>query len=301
MVIESYYGHKQGTTYAEIYSVARDGSERVVHRRFEDQEAYDTWHLAHYFKEILVLRGLLEAPAPALSEIPRKEKNLLLYLMLAAEPDHRRILELGSSLFELIDGLELMRHYAESGDSGLPLLDPTGFEYAGVELSALFRQAARTLHPGYAIDQVATATAFDGAADLLYDRSVANYAFETAGELAAFVKRAKAGLMNTLFSFDETFRSAKVGKTLTYFSLDEFLDSLCVPFFHLFGRVMPRPASGQDLSGGRSVLEGFFVFGDRGYVERFMAMSERDPAVKAYFAEKGIRPRDPRSLRPSAG
>ena len=43
------------------------------------------------------------------------------------------------------------------------------------------------------------------------------------------------------------------------------------------------------------------MFGDRGFVERFMAMSERDPGVKAYFAEKDIRPRDPRSLRPSTG
>ena len=42
------------------------------------------------------------------------------------------------------------------------------------------------------------------------------------------------------------------------------------------------------------------MIGETGFVERFMATAERNPAVKAYFAEKDIRPKDPRSLRRDA-
>ena len=298
MSFEDYYGNQRGTTHVEIFSIPKNGGARIVHRGLKDQDAYDTWHLAHYFKEVLSYRALAQRPKVTVADLPRKEKNLLVYLMLAADPKLKTILELGSSLFELIDGLDVTRRYVDLNTSPLPALDSKQYRYLGIELSELLRFAGRELHPDHPITDVATVSAFNGTADLIYDRSVASYALESSAELARFVKRGRVGLLNTLFSLGKTFHSAKVGKALTYFSLDEFLSLVEVPFVHLFGTTMPRPESGEDLSMGNPVIEGFFMFGPRDFIDAFMAMGERDPAIRAYFREKDIRPKDPRALKP---
>jgi len=82
MAISDYYGKKHGITYLEIYTQPDDGSERIIHRQLRDQDAYDTWHLSLYFKEILSYKRLLAADEITFDQLPRKEKNLLLYLSL---------------------------------------------------------------------------------------------------------------------------------------------------------------------------------------------------------------------------
>lgn len=296
MVIDSYYGQKAATTYLEIYSAPTEGTDRVIHRQLKDQEAYDFWHLSLYFKELLEYRTLLERPTLSLSDLPRKEKNLLLYLMLACDPGPRRILELGSSLFELIDGLEVVRQFVRLNNVDLPDLPIERMRYEGIEISELFRTAAPVLHPGYSIAVHPSAKAYEERVDVLYDRSVTNYALESPAELADFLKCAKCGLLCVFFSLGETFQSLRLGKTLTYFALEEFLDLVDAPFFHLFGSKAPGPLSGTDPGGSAPVVEGFFMYGDRDFTDTFMNMAKRDPAVWAYFEEKHISPKDPREL-----
>ena len=298
MSFESYATSQRGTTHVEIFSILETSGARIVHRGLKDQDAYDTWHLAHYFKEILTYRHISAQPSLALPELLRKEKNLLLYLMLATDPSLKTILELGRALFELIDGLEMTRRYVELNKSALPTLDSKQYRYLGIELSDLMRLAGRELHLDHAITDVGAVSTFTGTADLIYDRSVSSDAFESAAEFAAFVKRGRVGLLNALFSFGKTFQSEKLGKALTYFSIEEFLDLIDVPFVHLFGTRMPGPESGEDLTLGKPVIEGFFMFGPREFIDAFMTMSKRDPAVHAYFREKDIRPKDPRTLMP---
>ena len=298
MAINDYYGDKAGTTILQIFTEPLDGTSPVIHRRLTDEDAYDTWHLSYYLKEILEYRRLMDRPTVDLQDIPRPEKNLLLYLLVAANPGLRSIVELGSSLFEMIDGFEVIRKYIGDQNSPLPLLDLEDIEYQGIELSEMLRLTSRVLHSRYRLRLYENASAYDGRAGIAYDRSVTNYAYETVDELIGFVGKSEVALLNTYFSLGETFRSSRLGKTLTYFSLDEFLAKSGRPFFHLFGLKAPGPYSGEDISQGRPVIEGFFLSGEAAAAEGLMTMAARDPKVAAYFALKDIRPKEPRSIAP---
>ncbi|MEM7620077.1 MAG: hypothetical protein AAF228_06385 [Pseudomonadota bacterium] len=300
MAIDNYYGQKTGTTILQIFTEPKDGSESVIHRRLEDSEAYDTWHLSYYFKEVLEYKRLLEKSSIDFNDIPRHEKNLLLYLLFSANPEFKSITELGSSLFEMIDGFETIEKYISDQNSPLTKLPIKEFTYVGIELSEMLQLTSRVIHPEYKIELFDSGSSYNKSVDIVYDRSVTNYAYENVDELVAFAKSGQAGLLNTYFSFEETFQSSRLGKTLTYFSLDEFMSKIDKPFYHLFGTKAPGPYSGQDISGGRQVIEGFFLYGDQATIDNFMALSQKDPKVAQYFDEKEISPKDPFSLKPES-
>ncbi len=297
MAINDYYGHKAGTTYLQVFTEPLDGSERIIHRSLQDSEAYDTWHLSYYFKEVLEYKRLLRRQTIDFDAIPRKEKNLLLYLLLAAAPELRSVMEIGSSLYEMIDGFEVVQKYIRDTKSPLPLLDIEAIEYKGIELSEMLRLTSEVLHPDYTMKLYNTASDFTDSADLLYDRSVTNYAYENVDELVDFVKRGRVALLNTYFSLGDTFQTSRLGKTLTYFSLDEFMSKIDKPFCHLFGTRAPGPFSGQDIGGGNDArIEGFFLYGDQPVIDRFMEISHLDKNVARYFQQKEIIPKDPESV-----
>jgi len=300
MAINDYYGSKAGTTILQIFTETGDGTPPVIHRRLEDQEAYDTWHLSYYFKEVLEYKRLLERPSIDLGDIPRPEKNLLLYLLLAADESLQSVVEIGSSLFEMIDGFEAVSKYIADQGSPLPQLSIRDYEYRGIELSEMLRLTSRVLHPGYNLKLFDAASDYREPVGIAYDRSVTNYAFESVDELVAYVQCSQTALLNTYFSLGDTFQSSRLGKTLTYFSLEEFLGKIDKPLHHLFGLKAPGPYSGEDLSQGRPVIEGFFLYGATSVVDAFMRMASRDPKVAAYFVAKGIEPKDPRTVRPLA-
>lgn len=289
MVFKDYYGDKEGETVLEIYSRSED-DERIIHRQLRDKEAYDTWHLSYYMKEILEYGELISAEEFSITDIPRKEKNLLLYLLLVARPEKRHVVELGSSLFEMIDGLEVTRKCIEGSGHDLPNLDPISLTYTGIEISKLLASASRRLHPEYNITIVPDVGAFDGKGELLYDRSVTNYAFESADEAATFINKFDVALLNTFVSYGDTFASTRLGKTLVYFNLGELISELDQPLFHLFGSRAPGPHSGHDLSRGRPVLEAFFLCSDVEYAEQLMELSRRHPEIEAWFQKKEISP-----------
>ena len=223
-------------------------------------------------------------------DLPRKEKNLLLYLLLASNPNYRSIVELGSSLFEMVDGLDLVRSYAKNNDSSLPDIDPSIFKYTGVEISNLLNDAARDLHKEYNMNLIESTNDAVGPFDILYDRSVTNYAFDSAKDVASFVNKSECALLNIFLSKGETFISSRLGKRLTYFSLEEFVEELNHPLFHLFGNKAPGPVSGTELSKGRPVVEGFFICASKESVDSLMHMQEQDPQTRNYFKEKQIQP-----------
>ena len=273
----------------EIYTQPNDGRERVVHRQLRNQDAYDTWHLSIYFQEILSYKRLQGVNALTFADLPRKEKNLLLYLMFACRPEFRTVLELGSSLFEMIDGLELVGRYLRERRSNIPSVDTKDLSYVGIELSELFSLASTVLHPSHRITLHGNAAEAEGSYDVLYDRSVTNYAFDSAEQLASLVNRTEVALLNTYFSKGETFISSRLGKSLTYFSLQETIQQLDKPLYHLFGEKAPGPFSGSELNRGNPVVEGFFLSCEPDFAADFMTIAGEDDDVKSYFTEKEIR------------
>ena len=292
MAITDYYGHKQGTTYLEIFTVGNNGSERTVHRQLQDAEAYDTWHLSYYMKEVLEYRQLLSEMSLDFDQLPRREKNLLLYLLLACRPEIRDVLEVGSSLFELIDGFELVEKYCQSSKSSLPAVASSELRYIGVELSQMLSQASLAIHPSHSISLHQDITQMRQRCGVLYDRSVMNYALETSQEVADCINLSEIALMNLFVSKEGTFVSSRLGKALVYFSLAELLQHLTKPLYHLFGERSPGPFSGGEWSGGRSVVEGFFLCCDPEVADDFMTMAGRDKKVWEWFQEKEIKPRE---------
>ena len=288
MAITDYYGTKTGVTHLEIFTQSDHSNETILHRQLLGQDAYDTWHLAMYFKEILAYRNLLSLDSISFDLLPRKEKDLLLYLLLSCNSQAETVLELGSSLFEMIDGLELVEKYAAGLNGGLPIVEIERLSFIGVELSSLLSSASLVLHPEYQITLYPNTTKVTGSFDVLYDRSVSNYAFESAGEVANFINRSKVALLNIYLSKGEIFTSARLGKLLTYFSLEEVAEGLDKPLYHLFGEKAPGPASGPELSMGKPVVEGFFLCCQQEFADEFIAVAQRVPEIRAYFGYKNI-------------
>lgn len=293
MAVTEYYGKAAGKTALEIFTENPSG--RIVHRRLEDQEAYDTWHLSYYFKEVLRYRKLLEAGVTSLEQIERKDKNLLMYLLIAAAPEVKSIFEIGSSLFEMIDGLCVVRDYAKR-TGRLPVLDLESYEYQGVELSDMLCQTSVVLHPEFKIKLWSNVRDWTASCDLMCDRSVTNYAFETAAELAAYINRSGISYLNTYFSKGDTFITSRLGKQVTYFSLRETLALIKKPMFHLYGDRAPGPYSGGTINKGLDVVEGFFLVGEKPVVDRLMTIAANDPQVAGFFSEKKVKPTPAQNL-----
>ena len=156
--------------------------------------------------------------------------------------------------------------------------------------------ASIILHPEYDIALYHNVTEIPGKYDLLYDRAVTNYTFETECELADFLNRFEVSLLNIFLSKRETFRSSRLGKSFTYFSLEKVIRLLDKPLYHLFGERAPGPFSGPGPSKGNPVVEGFFLCCHPDLVADFMAMAQTNIGIRSYFEEKNIFPKEAASL-----
>lgn len=286
MAITDYYGDKSSTTKLDIYST--DGINKTIHRSLEDQEAYDTWHLAMYFKEILECRKMLNEKI-SFNSISRKEKHLFVQLLLASSPDIQSVTELGSSLFEMIDGMELLNKYARQTASDFPTVNLKNISFTGVELSSMLTEASKHLHQNYKLNIFTDIYSLpEENKGLLYDRNVTSYVFDNTPELVSFINRYDIAYCNIYFNKEKTFHGSRLGKKHTYFSLEEFIKLTDKPLYHLFGTRAPGPQSGEDLTMGNDVIEGFFICCSPQNAENFMKRAKSIPEVKAWFEEKSI-------------
>ena len=268
-----------------------EGAGWQTYARLTGAAAYDAWYLAHYGREIFHWRQLLESGC-RFAEIPRKEKSLLVYLALAARPQFRSVLEIGSSLFEIIDGLRLVRKVMAG--QKIPQVDLESLLFLGIENSELLGYASRGLHPEYRTRVYPSVGACDAAVDLIVDRASANLVFSKAEDYAACLRRAKAGVLNLFASRDESFVSNAQDRPFTYFSLKSLIAGLDGRLYHLFGEKSPGP----DRSLGRPVVEGFFIYGDESLARDFEGVLQADPEIAAYAAEKRIAIRHAAKLLP---
>lgn len=277
--------------YLDLYSAGDTGKSELIHHRLTGIDAYDGWHCLMYMKEIILARELLSCSTFRFEDIPRKEKNVLLFLILKVFPGLKNITELGSSVGELIDGLELMNKYFLSAGFGGLESEVFSYKFLGIERSELLRQVAVQLHHGYQMTLVDSCSSVTDVGGILYDRSVSSYAFATVKGLAGFLKKFDVALLNLFLSKDETFISTASGGAFTYFSMKELVSCLEQPLFHLFGYKSP-----VDRSMGRSVIEGFFFYGSREMAEKFIKESQDAPEIKGYFLHKEIFLKDVRTL-----
>jgi len=297
MVINSeYYNGGRGKTILDLYSLSSDRNEKVIHRSLSDADAYDHWHLAVHTAEIIKWRLLLKKELVSLDDVPRKDKHLWAFLVLASNRDLRSVLEIGSSLMEVIEGLDVAALALRDSPHIPQDFDSHEITFQGIEISDILAYGSQVLHPQHAIEIHSSASSYESNSDLLLDRSVTNYAFDDPDHLVAFLRRSRCGLINTFFSLGDTFYSERLGKRLTYFSLSDVASRMDSELIHLYGTRAPGPISGQDLSGGRRVIEGFFYFGPETYLNNLVKLGESIPDVLAYMKLIGFRPNLARDL-----
>ena len=77
-MITDYYGGSTDRTILRLFTQFSDGRPQVIHREAMDADAYDTWHLAFYFKELLgSFRNLLRTGPYTVANIPRRRRTSL--------------------------------------------------------------------------------------------------------------------------------------------------------------------------------------------------------------------------------
>jgi hypothetical protein len=287
MAITTYYGNSNLRTFLDYGEKSADGYLRNVQRHLEGQEAYDQWHLALYIKDYLRCLDVLRQSEIRFDQIPRPDKNVLGYLFAQCIDNFESVCELGSTLFEVIDGFRCTEKWlAQIPSAQSPLLALEKYQWLGVEISAVFRNAAELLHPDQNIRHVISTDDISEPVSLMLDRSVSNYCYGSSAEFASAVNRSGAAFLNTYFSLEETFYSTRYAKQLTYFSLKEFLANSELEVFHLYGRTAPRPAGDQDLAGRRPVIEGFWFIGDPKVLDRFKNRVESLPEVRDFLLKR---------------
>ena len=283
-----YTAGKAADLYLDFYA-ATDGqsaNDTVLYRRVVDQDAYDTWHLSWYFKELLELHRLIKSDTSRFADIPRKEKNLLVYLLIEAWGGDQEVnlAEFGCSLFELIDGLELSQKIVNPRTDLLRRM-----HFHGIDLSDVMLAAAERLHLDRKLTFYRNATDIDRSFDILYDRNVSSYAFNACPDLASLMNRASVSFCNLFVSRGETFLSMRMGKSITYFGLEDLIAELDRPLFHLFGRSSQGTSTADfDATMGRDVIEGFFLCADKDFAKRWYDLAMKRPDVRAWFEEKEI-------------
>ncbi len=291
MPITSYYGNSDLETFLDYGERAADGSARNVQRHLEGQDAYDQWHLALYMKDYFRSLDVSRQSDFGFSNVPRPDKNVLGLLFAEALGNCESICELGSTLFEVIEGFKCAQNWLARGDNLIPResIDLEHVEWVGVEISPVFRYAAELLHPSYDITHVESTDDIVRDVSLLLDRSVSNYCFDSSLDFAHVVNRTEAAFLNSYFSLESTFYSTRYAKQLTYFSLEEFVESCVHPVVHLYGFTAPRPIGDQDLAVGRPVVEGFWFAGPTEVLDRFVAKATSFPEVRMFLESKDFK------------
>lgn len=250
---------------------AESNGERYVHKRLEGLEAYDTWHLSYYYKEILENRKLLKKDKKIeLDQLRRKDRDIFTYIVLTNFANLSGYIELGSSLFEIFDGLKLVDKYLkgleEQEDNDSHAIEGVmKKKFIGIESSELMRHAAEDLNHQHKLLQYKSEQEFrskekNGEKLYLYDRAVAGYAFKTVDEYARFLSRFEIGFGCFSLTKGRTFQASRLHNQFTYFSIPELIDKLPKRLWYVFGNKAPKKPGPEDPEG--NFFDCFCIYGD---------------------------------------
>lgn len=175
------------------------------------QKAYEAFQVYVYLDALLITRN-----DP--SYVDWSPLFCALYAGLIAT-EAKQVVELGSTLFATIDKLNKLAKLANG-----PILD---LEFIGVEPSRFFCETAEALHPTSRIKHVSTLS--DAPIGYSVNRcyQATSYAFKSTTELVDYCATATFGSQGLWCSVDGTTKNVSIlGKSLTLFSVPEFVDSM---------------------------------------------------------------------------
>lgn len=294
----------QWRSYLEWGFENETASERRILKHIYDEDAYDLWHLGVRYKELLECRRLAQSDSIQLADLPRKEKFLIFYLLLAGYPEVTDVAELGCSVLELIDGLELMRKYFEASDSTDLAVDVKNLRFSGIDISDLMRRAAVDSHNGYNVEVYEDASRFwdskkaaKSSLSALFDLNVSSYAFPTSKALADFLNLFEVAYVRLSLTQGDTIVATVGSKSYVCFSLEELVTYLDRPLFFLCEqRTNNEPWINRwtdsnhwsDLSLNRPGETAFFVCGEASRVRDAVTNARKLKDVDVYFTERNV-------------
>ena len=248
-------------------------------------DAYDLWHLAVRLKEVLNLRKLLEKKN-SISKLPRKEKFLMLYLFFLVNKPNK-IIELGCSTMEIIDGLEA----CEKIYKNIFTKKIKKIIFSGIESSELLRSCSLNIHKKkieiFKSTREYLKKNYTERKTLFHDFGVSNYAFINSNDFISFLNRFGSGYFKITFSLQNTFSINPRGKKLTFFSIKD-MTKLNKPLYYLFNdnKIKNWTILKDDKTLRKKTLTGFFYYGN---LKNFNFIKKK-LKIKSFFNKVGINP-----------
>ncbi len=222
-------GRSDRRVYLEYGEENLDSSNYSINRKIYEQDAYDLWHLGVRYKELLNLRSINLADIN-LDQIPRQEKFLFLSILLLEYEKVHDLLELGSSVMEIVEGIKISNSYLNKYIKHNQNIS----NYKGIEISSLLEKASLDSHPNEkifiykSVNEYLKDTNSEISSDpkIMHDLGVASYAFSNSKDLAKFIEKFELCYMRMSLSLGDTFYSAHGGKSHTFFSVKDLLNNI---------------------------------------------------------------------------
>ena len=243
---------------------------KETQKKLYNQDAYDCWHTYDFLKQIYFFKK------KKLSQLSIKEKNLiknkyLILVLLSKLIKPKSFLELGSSVFETIDGLEKVKDVFKN--FGFDKINFNKIRYFGIEISSYLRYVSKLIHKDYIIKTFSKLPSKK--IDLVYDRLVSSYAFNDEKMLSKMINNSKVSFCNlSLFRNlkDNSFNGNgfAYGKRYKLFNIKQLSLKKNIQGYYLFGKQNPNHKSilySKKTSFLR--MDGFFVFCDKIFFEKF--------------------------------
>jgi hypothetical protein len=149
-------------------------------------QAYEMWHLYYYIKQIQSA-DLGTLNKKFIKILSSKYFILIIFFQIIKV---KKFLELGSSLFESIAGLEFLNKKYRLN------LKLKSIKFFGIEISSLFNYVSKKIFRDYKISHNSRVKYINTNFDLLYDRMSSSYAFTKEVQLAELINKSKISFCN---------------------------------------------------------------------------------------------------------
>jgi len=250
------------STYLE-YGDCLDSDIRVPLRMVEGKDAYDLWHIAVRFKEMIYISKCLDKTELRFTELPRLKKFLGLYCAYCADRRITKVFELGSSLLEIASGLALYEKYYSLGYS-VRLSETL---YIGIERNEYMQHASLMLDKYgrsrvfASLDDLESDQAMSYEDTLFHDLGTASYVFDDACTFGTFLKKFRAGFFMMYGTTDDTYKGEAGSFVHTVFNIEELQKYLGAKLYRVFEQDEAVRRYHRE-SNCRSQRHTFYYFGD---------------------------------------
>ena len=213
-----------------VYGVIKKNNYYAM-RTIKGDEAYDNYHFMVRSKEVVYLRYLKNLKKIHFNKIPRPEKFFFLYCLLSSQKSKKNsILELGSSVMEIIDGINIFEKFFKKN---------LNTKYFGIEHSKLLSNMSKILNKKAKLYEnyqifLKKENKETIAKMYLHDLAVSSYIFKDTDDLIKNLNMFSRGYIKIYLSKEKEYISFPQGRRLVHFSISKIKKKLKHKFYILF-------------------------------------------------------------------